>query len=54
MTAAVLGASGYAGQVLMRLLMEHPGVKSILPVSSSAAGSPLHTRDAGLGGGSPE
>ena len=50
MTAAVLGASGYAGQVLMRLLMGHPGVKSILPVSSSAAGSPLHTRDAGLGG----
>ena len=49
MTAAVLGASGYGGQMLMRLLLDHPRVKTILPVSSSAASSPLGTRDAGLG-----
>lgn len=49
MKAAVFGASGYGGQVLMRLLMDHPEVETVLPVSSSSAGSPVDDRDAGLG-----
>lgn len=49
MKVAVMGAAGYGGQVLMRLLMEHPEVTQILPVSSSMAGSSLDLRDRGLG-----
>ena len=49
MKVAVFGASGYGGQVLMRLLLDHPGVDTVLPVSSSAVGSPVDERDSGLG-----
>ncbi len=49
MKAVVFGASGYGGQVLMRLLMGHPGVEKVLPVSSSSAGSAIDLRDGGLG-----
>jgi len=49
MTVAVFGASGYGGQVLLRLLLDHPDVDRVLPVSSSAAGGPFDERIGGLG-----
>lgn len=50
MRAAVLGATGYTGQVLLRILAEHPEVRSILAASSSQAGSAVRTVDPGLPG----
>ena len=41
MTATILGATGYAGSLLLRLLLEHPSVDTIVAVSSSRAGQPL-------------
>lgn len=49
MKVAVFGASGYGGQILMRLLLDHPEVDRIIPVSSTAAGKALDNRDGGLG-----
>ncbi|MBN1646531.1 MAG: N-acetyl-gamma-glutamyl-phosphate reductase [Spirochaetales bacterium] len=49
MKAVVLGASGYTGMVLVRLLETHPHITSIIPVSSSKIGNPLDTGDPGLG-----
>lgn len=49
MKVAVFGASGYGGQILMRLLLDHPEVDQLIPVSSTAAGKPLDDRDGGLG-----
>jgi len=49
MKAAVFGASGYGGQLLMRLLMDHPEVDKVIPVSSTSAGKPVDERDSGLG-----
>ena len=43
MTATVLGATGYAGALLLRLLLEHPAVETVAAVSSSRAGQPLAT-----------
>lgn len=37
---AVLGARGYLGRELMRILVGHPDVASIVPVSGSEAGKP--------------
>lgn len=48
MRAAVLGATGYTGMVLMRLLTEHPGVEAIIAVSSSKAGSIIDVVDHGF------
>lgn len=48
MRAAVLGATGYTGLVLLRLLAEHPQVDDIVPVSSSQPGEPLAAVDPGL------
>jgi N-acetyl-gamma-glutamyl-phosphate reductase len=48
--AAILGVTGYTGQLLLRLLAEHPRVSEILPVSSSRAGEPLSAADPGLRG----
>ncbi len=48
MRAAVLGATGYTGLVLLRLLAEHPQVDDIVPVSSSQPGSPVESIDFGL------
>ena len=48
MKAAVLGVTGYAGQVLMRLLAGHPEVRTVLAASSSQAGTPLRAVDPGL------
>jgi N-acetyl-gamma-glutamyl-phosphate reductase len=48
MKTAVLGATGYAGGVLLRLLGEHPEVKEIIAVSSSQAGQAARDVDPGL------
>jgi N-acetyl-gamma-glutamyl-phosphate reductase len=39
-TAAVIGARGYLGRECMRLLLAHPRVESLTPVSFSEAGKP--------------
>jgi len=49
MRICILGASGYAGAILMRLLLDHPGVRELLPVSSTAMGKPVDEGDWGLG-----
>ena len=41
MTAAVLGATGYAGATLARLLAEHPDVRTLHLASGSRAGTPV-------------
>jgi N-acetyl-gamma-glutamyl-phosphate reductase len=51
MKAAVLGATGYTGQLLLRILSEHPEVREILAVSSSQAGARLREVDPGLPAG---
>ncbi len=51
MKAVVLGSTGYTGLVLLRILLEHPDVSSILPVSSSKAGRKVTDIDAGLNSG---
>ncbi len=48
MKAAVLGATGYTGAVLLRLLGEHPEVREIIAVSSSQAGQRARDVDPGL------
>ncbi|MGH2721121.1 MAG: N-acetyl-gamma-glutamyl-phosphate reductase, partial [Actinomycetota bacterium] len=39
--AVVLGASGYAGGELLRLLSRHPGIDVVAAAASSRAGSPV-------------
>ena len=48
MKAAVLGATGYTGLILLRLLGDHPDVREILAVSSSPAGARVRAADPGL------
>ncbi len=48
MIAAVLGVTGYTGQLLVRLLAGHPAIRRILPCSSSRAGDFLADVDPGL------
>ena len=48
MKAAILGTTGYTGQLLIRFLLEHPDVTEIIPASSSQAGAPLAGMDTGL------
>ncbi|MGI6432959.1 MAG: N-acetyl-gamma-glutamyl-phosphate reductase [Sphaerochaetaceae bacterium] len=42
-TVGVIGATGYAGSELMRLLVAHPNIQSILCGSHSHAGSPYQS-----------
>lgn len=49
MKAAVVGATGYTGQVLLRLLSRHPDIQHIYAVSSSKGGESLSEQDPGLG-----
>lgn len=49
MKAAIIGASGYTGQILLRLLENHPKIKTIIPVSSSKTGTPLSAADPAIG-----
>jgi len=46
--AAIIGISGYTGQLLLRLLLDHPDVESIIPVSSSRQGEKIITFDPGI------
>ncbi|MDC7240273.1 MAG: N-acetyl-gamma-glutamyl-phosphate reductase [Spirochaetales bacterium] len=48
MKAAVLGATGYTGQILLRQLSCHPEVDQIIAVSSSIAGTSVLASDIGL------
>jgi N-acetyl-gamma-glutamyl-phosphate reductase len=48
MKAAVLGATGYTGMILLRILAEHPEVRKVLAVSSSQAGTRVRSFDPGL------
>jgi N-acetyl-gamma-glutamyl-phosphate reductase len=48
MKTAVLGATGYTGQVLLRILSDHPEVGTILASSSSQAGTRVRDADPGL------
>ena len=48
MKAAILGTTGYTGQILLRLLARHKEIDEILPGSSSQAGSPLEDVDYGV------
>ncbi len=48
MKAAILGTTGYTGLILLRLLSEHPEIDTLLPVSSSKAGTPVLDADRGL------
>lgn len=48
MRATVLGASGYGGMLLLRILASHPEVHRITPAARSTAGSPIHEADPGL------
>jgi N-acetyl-gamma-glutamyl-phosphate reductase len=49
MRVVVLGSTGYAGMVLVRILANHPDVTEITPVSRSAAGTAVRESDPGLG-----
>ena len=48
MRAAILGATGYTGLVLLRLLGEHPEVREIIAVSHSQPGEPVRGIDPGV------
>ncbi|MFN8012622.1 MAG: N-acetyl-gamma-glutamyl-phosphate reductase [Holophagaceae bacterium] len=48
--AAVLGAAGYGGGELLRLLAGHPAVGAVQAVSKSHAGKPLHAAHPNLRG----
>jgi len=48
MRTAILGATGYTGGILLRLLSAHPEVSEILAVSSSQAGQQARSVDPGL------
>ncbi|MFI5235977.1 MAG: N-acetyl-gamma-glutamyl-phosphate reductase, partial [Gemmatimonadales bacterium] len=41
MKVAVIGAAGYAGGELLRLLLQHPEIQSVVATSRSQAGKPL-------------
>jgi N-acetyl-gamma-glutamyl-phosphate reductase len=48
MRVAILGATGYTGLVLLRLLGEHPEVREIIAVSRSRPGEPVRGIDPGV------
>lgn len=50
MKAAVLGATGYTGMLLLRLLSSHSGIDEIAAVSTSAVGKKIEEGDPGLYG----
>lgn len=53
MRAAVLGASGYAGTEVLRLLLGHPELDLVLATADSAAGTPLAVHAPSLAAGYP-
>jgi N-acetyl-gamma-glutamyl-phosphate reductase len=51
--AAIVGATGYTGLLLCRLLQHHPEIRTVLPVSSSRAAELLRDVDPGFAAESP-
>ena len=49
MKVVIVGSTGYAGMMLVRILASHPEVESIVPVSRSSAGTSVREVDPGLG-----
>jgi N-acetyl-gamma-glutamyl-phosphate reductase len=49
MRVVIVGATGYVGMTLMRILASHPEVDSIVPVSRSSAGKAVREVDPGMG-----
>ncbi len=48
MKAAILGATGYTGMILLRILADHPEISEIIAVSSSRAGNSIKETDPGV------
>ena len=48
MKAAILGTTGYTGQILLRQLSSHHEIDTLIPVSSSKAGESVLKSDQGL------
>jgi N-acetyl-gamma-glutamyl-phosphate reductase len=48
MRATVLGASGYGGMLLLRILASHPGITQVTAAARSSAGLPVGDADPGL------
>ena len=48
MKAAILGATGYTGMILLRLLADHPETDEVIAVSSSRAGKNISEIDPGV------
>lgn len=48
MRVLVLGSTGYTGMMLLRILMSHPTVTSVIAASRSAAGEPIAEMDPAL------
>ncbi len=48
--AGIIGAAGYTGGELIRLLLQHPGVNLVFAQSNSQAGEPLYRVHADLAG----
>ena len=40
--ASIIGAAGYTGGELIRILLDHPGVEVAQVASRSQAGKPVH------------
>ncbi|MBB6482501.1 N-acetyl-gamma-glutamyl-phosphate reductase [Spirochaeta isovalerica] len=53
MKAAVLGASGYTGMLLLRLLSSHKNIESLIAVSTTKTGETIESGDPGLFGNIP-
>ena len=50
MKVAVIGAAGYAGGELLRLLLQHPDVSECIATSRSQAAKPIADVHPALGG----
>ncbi|GAB6088623.1 N-acetyl-gamma-glutamyl-phosphate reductase [Spirochaeta dissipatitropha] len=48
MKTAIIGANGYIGMTLTRLLLQHPRISDLIPASRSLAGSLLTDYDPGI------
>ena len=49
-SASIIGATGYAGGELLRILLDHPRVRVVAATSRSALGTPIHRKHPNLRG----